>query len=94
MASHDEIVTKTREFLFENLLFLRPDLELGNDTPLLKAGVVDSMGVVEIVEYVQDAFSITVGDEEITEDHLGTLDAIATFVLRKIESGAGDSLAP
>ena len=79
----DDIREKTRAFMQENFLYMRPDLDLQNDDPLLKKGVIDSMGVIEILEFLREEFEVVIEDEEITEENLGSLSAIAAFVVGK-----------
>jgi acyl carrier protein len=62
---------------------MQPDFVLNDDDPLLERGVVDSMGIAEMLTFLDDEFGVKVADDEITEDNLGSLRAIATFVLRK-----------
>ena len=78
-----DIVERTREFVNENFLYARPDVRLKDDEPLFESGILDSMGVVELVQFVQDAFAIVVGDHEITEQHFRSLRSIADFVSSK-----------
>jgi acyl carrier protein len=72
-----------RNFIEENFLYLRPDLELADGDPLLELGVVDSLGFVELVEEVQSRYDVAVEDIEITEENFGSIEAIAAFVARK-----------
>ena len=79
----DEVLSRTRAYVKENFLYTRPDFELDNDQPLMEAGVIDSMGVMELLDFIQDEFGVMVADDEITEDNLGTLNAIASYVTAK-----------
>jgi acyl carrier protein len=83
----DGIVSTVRAYVRENFLYARPDLVLADDGRLLEKGVIDSMGVIELVEFLQEKFAIRVADEEITEDNLGSIAAIARYVSGK-QSGA------
>jgi acyl carrier protein len=78
--SPTEIVDRTRTWVRENFLYMRPDWKFGDDDPLLGAGVIDSIGVIELVEFLQSAFQVKVADDEIVEQNLGTLNAIGRFV--------------
>ena len=62
---------------------MRPDLELAEDDSLMKKGVVDSMGVLEVMEFLADTFQVSPADDEITEANLGSLRAIARFVVER-----------
>lgn len=78
-----QIRARVRLFLEENFLYMRPDFELGDDDRLLERGVVDSMGVAEMVTFLEDEFGVTTSDEDITEANLGSLNAIGRFVSQK-----------
>jgi acyl carrier protein len=87
----DDIVNRVRAYVRENFLYMRPDWPLPDDAPLLGSGVVDSIGVVELVEFIEREFSVTIPEEEITEGHFGTLRAIGTFVGKKRDTERGRS---
>jgi acyl carrier protein len=38
------------------------------------------MGVMEMIEFLQEQFAVVVEDADITEENLGTIDAIASYV--------------
>jgi acyl carrier protein len=74
-------------FIRRTFLYARPDFPLDADARLLEHGIIDSMGVVEIVEFLQTRFGVDVRDDDITEDNLGTIGAIARYVAaRRSES--------
>ena len=93
--AQSEIVDRTRAYVRENFLYMRPDWTLGDEDPLLGSGVIDSIGVIELVQFLQDAFQLAIAEEEITERNLGTLGAIGRFVYQKCHAnGSGGSLRP
>lgn len=62
---------------------MRPDFVLSDDDRLLERGVVDSMGIAEMVTFIEDEFGIKMSDEDISESNLGSLRAIGRFVTQK-----------
>lgn len=84
----DEIVARTRAWVRETFLYMRPDWPLAEDAPLLGSGVIDSIGVVELLAFLEREFGCTPSEDEITEANLGTLGAIARFVRSKRAEGA------
>jgi acyl carrier protein len=72
-----------REFVRENFLYLRPDVDLQDSDDLLGLGIVDSMGFVELVEQLQSSSGVVVADTEITEENFGSIDGMVAFVQRK-----------
>ena len=81
--THAEIQDRTKAYIRENFLYTRPDHPLAEDDRLLELGIIDSMGVMELIDFIQDTFGVEVQDDEITEDNLGTLRAITDYVAAK-----------
>jgi acyl carrier protein len=86
--SHDDVIAAARAFVMENFLYTHPDAALAADEPLLDAGVIDSMGVIELVDWITSTWGIYVEDYEITEENLGSLASIARYVSAKAGSRA------
>ena len=72
-----------REFVVENFLFGEAN-GLKDDTSFLEEGIVDSTGILELVTYLEDEFSITVEDEELIPENLDSIGNVANFIQRKI----------
>jgi len=76
------IKDQVRSFLTTN--FYVPDpAELANDASLLDQGLIDSTGVLEVIEYLENTFGITIEDSEMLPENLDSIDKIAAFVERK-----------
>lgn len=84
MSVRDELY----EYLRENFLYMRPDLELADDDQFLALGVIDSTGVVELVGEVEERYGIAVEDVEITEDNFGSLSGLVRYVESKRAAAA------
>ena len=55
--------TKIKSFIIENFLF--GDAEgLEDNTSFLDAGIVDSTGILELVDFLDDEFNIEISDDE------------------------------
>jgi acyl carrier protein len=74
------VLARTRAFVYETFLYMRPGFALGDTDRLLQRGVIDSMGVMELIAFLRSEFGIVVADEDITETNLGTLSDIARYV--------------
>jgi acyl carrier protein len=79
-VTESEIKLRLRNFVQENFLYAMPDFELGDDDRLLEKGVVDSMGVAEMIAFVESEFGVFTSDEEVSEANFGSLSAIARFI--------------
>ena len=86
MKTMDDIGHEIRSFLVDNFLSGRNE-KLSDDEQLL-GNVVDSTGVVEFVVFLQERFEITVEDEEVTAENLGSVQHATTFIERKLRDKA------
>ncbi len=58
------------------------------DQSLLELGVIDSMGVIELVEFLERTWSIVIDESEITHEKMGGVTKMATLVMEKV-GGSG-----
>ena len=56
---------------------------LSNDDPLLENGIVDSLGVLDIVSFLETEFGIAASDDELVPENFRTIQSIAGFVEKK-----------
>jgi len=53
------------------------------DTPLVTSGIVDSAGVVEVVEFLERRFAVRLGDDDISLRNCNTLRGLSELVLSR-----------
>lgn len=75
-----------RRYILENFLFTDDEGQLTDDASFLEEGIVDSTGVLELVMFVEEAFDISVEDEEILPENFDSVAQLAQYVRRKRES--------
>jgi acyl carrier protein len=85
---HQTVLARTREYVEEAFLYMRPGFVLRDGDSLFAKGVIDSMGVLELIGFVEREFGVDVGDEDINEENLGTLVDIARYVTSRGGNGA------
>ncbi len=66
---------------------LGSDLAFDDATPILAAGIIDSMGIFGIMTELERAFGFTFPPEELNTDNFESIDAMAAMVQRLIEKG-------
>lgn len=59
------------------------------DESLLEAGILDSTGVLELIEFLEDTFEISVEDSETIPENLGSVAGLTRFVQSKTGRAAG-----
>lgn len=70
-------------FIRENFIAGRSDVSIDPDQSLIESGIMDSTGVLELVEYLESTFSIKVEDEELVPENLETVNNIVNFLKTK-----------
>jgi len=78
-----EIAAKVQQFIQTNFVF-DENLVLAKDQSLLDSGVIDSTGVLELVNFLEESFGFSVNDEELIPDNLDSIDNITAFVQKKL----------
>lgn len=53
------------------------------DTALLEKGILDSLGILDVVSFLESEFSILINDEDLLPENFQTLSTLSAFVLKK-----------
>lgn len=77
------IQEQIREYIVENILFGDGE-NLQPDTSFQEEGVMDSMGILGLISFVEDTYGITIGDDDLTIENLGSVQDVSSFVRRKL----------
>jgi acyl carrier protein len=72
-----------RAFIIENFLFGKDD-GFKDDTSFLDDGIIDSTGVLELVNFLEEEFSISVQDEELVPENLDSINNVVAYLETKI----------
>ena len=83
-AAH--VIERTRAYIGENFLYMRRDFRLDDTHSLLGSGIIDSMGVMEVIAFIESEFGVEIDDEDVTEDNLGSIRAISRYVVARAEA--------
>ena len=74
---------KIRNFILENYLFTDDQSALENSDSFLEKGILDSTGILELIYFLEDEFSVKVEDEEMIPENLDSVDNIVNFINSK-----------
>ena len=69
-----------RQFLDENYVLDAAAGALTREESLTRRGVLDSMGILELIVYLEERFSIEIPDEDTLPENLDTIDRIVSYV--------------
>jgi len=78
-----ELKDKIRTFVVENFLFGN-NKNLEDTTSFLEEGIIDSTGVLELVTFIEEEFSIVVEDEELIPENLDSIYNVTAYLEKKM----------
>ena len=77
MDSNQAIIIK---YIQDNLLTGKVEIELSPEDDLLGSGLLDSMGVMRLVGFVEETFNIKIPPEDIVIENFMDVNAITNYV--------------
>jgi acyl carrier protein len=80
---------RIRSYIAESILFSDDGYRYSDDASFLEEGIVDSMGIMELVMFVEEGFGISVEDEELVPDNFDSVNKLAAYIQRKSPALAG-----
>ncbi len=86
----ESIATRVMTYLTETK-GLSGETQVEADTSLIRGGLVDSLGMEDLIGFLEESFGIVVEDDDLMPDNFETATAIASFIQRKIELGTSES---
>jgi acyl carrier protein len=88
MTEVNGVSERVRAFILERFPLARKRGLKDND-PLLESGILDSLGVLDVVSFVEQEFVITVSDEELVPENFQTIERLASFIQDKCTVNSG-----
>jgi acyl carrier protein len=79
----NETNIRIRSFILKNFPMARKQSSFGDDSSLLKSGIIDSMGVQDLLIFLEEEFKITIYDEDLQPGNFETIATTAAFVQSK-----------
>jgi acyl carrier protein len=78
-----QIEREVREFIAKEVA---PGVRaVKNHESLLEAGVIDSLGVLSLVSFIERRYRIAVSEDDMMPENFDSIDAIAGFIVRRLE---------
>jgi acyl carrier protein len=79
----NDVAERVRQFVIDDLGWEGTIDQLTDDLPLIHEGVLDSLGILTLVTFLESAYGMEVEDSEILPANLGTIGNIERYVLAK-----------
>jgi acyl carrier protein len=74
-----------RGFIAENFFYSVEESTYTDSDSFLKEGIIDSLGVMDLVTFVGTSFGITVAPEDVTAENFDSVNNLIAYIERKRE---------
>ena len=79
-----EIQSLIRKFIFDRYP-TASNGDLTDSDSLLDSGIIDSLGVMDLVSYIEQEFELTLSEDDLEADDFASIESIAAFVHRRTQ---------
>jgi D-alanine--poly(phosphoribitol) ligase subunit 2 len=73
---------KIKNFILET--FMSGENKLEYDEPLFESGLIDSLGFIKLLQFIENKFNVSVDMSEVTMDKFGTINDIEQLINEKL----------
>jgi acyl carrier protein len=77
-----DTASSIRQYITDELLDAT-GTSVQDDTPLW-GGVIDSVGFMQLITFIEERFQVELADDELTSEHFATVSDIAALIDRKV----------
>jgi len=78
-----EVMSRIRKFIINNFFFGVESIKFTDNDSFMQKGIVDSTGILELVNFIEQEFGITVEDDELLPENLDSLLNLAKYIATK-----------
>ena len=82
------VIPEIRDFISRNFLFSDKGFHYGDDASFLQEGIVDSLGIIELVAFVEKQYGISVADHELLPTNFDSVSKLGSYITRKLAAGS------
>ena len=80
--------TKIKEHIAKNILFSEQGFAYDDDASFLEQGIIDSIGFMELVAFVEKEFGIQVGPQELVPDNFDSVSKLERYISARLAASA------
>lgn len=79
-----QVETSIKEYIEKKFLRSETKKDISTEESLLDSGLIDSMGIFELVAFLEKEFNIEISDEDLVPDNFESINLIAKMVENQI----------
>jgi len=87
IPSQGTITEQLIDYIYKNFPRVRQK-STGVTDKLLDQRLIDSLGLLEILTFIEETFEITVKDEDVKAENMGTIEAMAAYIKLSLDDVA------
>ncbi len=69
-----------KEFIVNELISDPTVTDISETESLIESGILDSMGIMKMLDFIEASFSVKISDEDITPENFENLEAICGLI--------------
>ena len=79
----EDIKNALKEFIKNNFLYSSDIESILDEASLIDQGIIDSTGVLELIDFLEEKYEISIENGEVVPENLDSLNNIERFVISK-----------
>ncbi len=88
MPENGDAVSRIRKFVLQTFPLARKR-NVADSADLLESGVMDSLGVLDLVGFLQQEFAVTIEDDDLVPENFRSIECMAHFLERVLAPQSG-----
>ncbi len=79
-----DIKDSIKNYVISELVSDSQHANLGDTDQLIESGIIDSLGIMKLIGFLEDNLSVEIDDMELVPENFASIEAITTLVQRKL----------
>jgi len=76
--------TAIKRFIVEEIMLGNAQTKIETDQSLLTSGILDSLALIRLINFIEEKFNVVIEDEDIVPDNFETIEALKIFLEDKV----------
>ena len=72
-----------KQYILTELIKDKKQANLSDSDSLIESGIVDSLGIMKLIGFLEDKINIQISDDELIPENFSSVDSITALVLKK-----------
>ena len=79
-----DIENTLKKYIYKKFVRGKDRDMVGDDESLFERGIIDSLGLIQLVSFLEDRFKLQVEDEELIPDNFETVNQLKEYIEKKL----------